>query len=48
MSESGKPCSYHSSLANGMRLYGPKHPCFTVYDVAPAERPVESAGPAVP
>lgn len=29
---SGTPCPYHSTLANGMRLYGPRHECFAVYD----------------
>jgi len=27
-----QPCPYCSTLANGIRLYGPRHPCFTVYD----------------
>ncbi|AJR18029.1 hypothetical protein GUY44_07515 [Pimelobacter simplex] len=26
------PCPYCSTLSNGFRLYGPNHPCFTVYD----------------
>lgn len=36
-------CPYHSTLANGMRLYGPKHPCFTVYDAPPTPSTPESA-----
>lgn len=32
------PCPYCSTLANGFRLFGPRHPCFTVYDPTTAER----------
>lgn len=31
------PCPYHSTLANGMRLYGPRHACFTAYDTSDRE-----------
>jgi hypothetical protein len=39
------PCPYHSTLANGMRLYPPSHPCFTVYDdpKPPQEAPRDRA-----
>ena len=32
------PCPYCSTFANGMRLYGPTHPCLTVYDHPTAAR----------
>ena len=31
MSARLSPCPYCTTLANG-RLFGPRHPCFTVYD----------------
>lgn len=34
----GKPCPYHSTIANGMRLFGSTHPCFTVYDTPSEEQ----------
>ena len=30
-------CPYCSTLENGMRLFPPSHPCFTVYDGAATE-----------
>ena len=37
----GKPCPYHSTIANGMRLFGPRHPCFAVYDPPTVTAPGE-------
>ena len=37
MASEPKPCPYHSTLANGMRLYPASHPCLTVYAEQVAE-----------